>query len=74
MVNFYQVVQVAMKIDNFEIMSRERKIKRKFSIGGSSSGKRTKDSQVEPVHCTATKGRWQGPTMTSGSGEGTSTG
>ena len=69
-VNFYQLVQVAMKIEKSEIMSRERNLKRKFSRGGSFSGKRTRDSQVESVHSAATRGRWQGPTVASSSGRG----
>ena len=56
------------------MMSRERNLERKFSRGGSSSGKRTRDSQVEFVHSAATRGRRKGPTMTQGSNRGTSTG
>ena len=74
MVNFYQLVQVAMKIEKSEMMSRERKSERKFSRGSSPSDKRTRESQVESVHSSATRGRRQGPTMTPGSGRGTSTG
>ena len=72
-VNFYQLVQAAMKIKKFEMMSRERKSKRKFSKSSSFSGKRTRDSQVESVHSYATRGRRQGPMMIPGSGRGTST-
>ena len=71
-VNFYKLVQAAMKIEKFEMMSLERKIERKFSRGSSSSGKRTRESQVELVHSYATRGRRQGPTMTLGSSRGTS--
>ena len=71
-VDFYQLVQAAMKIEKFEIMSQKRKSERKFSRGISSSGKRTRKSQVESVHSLATRSRRQGPTMTSGSGRGTS--
>ena len=46
------------------MMSRERNLERKSSRGGSSLGKRTRDSQVESVHGFATRGRRQGPTMT----------
>ena len=46
------------------MMSRERKTERKFSKVSSSSGKRTRESQVEPVHGSTTRGRRQGPTMT----------
>ena len=62
-----------MKIEKSKMMSQERKSKRKFSKGSSSSGKRTIESQVESVHSSTTRGRRQGPIMTSGSGKGTST-
>ena len=65
------MVQAAMKIEKFEMMSRERKIERKFSSGSSSIGKRTGESQVESVH--SSRGRRQKPTMTLGFGRGTST-
>ena len=71
-VNFFQLVQAAMKIEKFEMMSKERKSKRKFSRGSSSLGKRTRESQVESVHSLVTRGRRQGPTMTLGSGKGIS--
>ena len=54
MVNFYQLVQAAMKIEKSEMMNRERNLGRKSSRGGSFSGKRTRDSQV---HSTAIRGR-----------------
>ena len=54
--------------------SQERKKEKKFLRGGSSSGKRPRESQVDLVHGSATKGRRQGPTMTQGSGRGISTG
>ena len=72
--NFYQLVQAAMKIEKSEMMSWERNLERKSSRGGSSSGKRTRESQVESVHGSATRGRRQGLTMTQGSSRGTSTG
>ena len=56
-VNFYQLVQAAMKIEKSEIMSQERNRERKFSQGSSSSCKRTRDSQIESVHGYATRGR-----------------
>ena len=71
--NFYQLVQTAMKIEKSEIMSQERNPERKFSKGSSSSGKRSRESQVESVHSSATRGRRQRPIMTSGSGRGNST-
>ena len=55
------------------MMSRERKTERKFSKGSSSPGKRTRESQVELVHSSATRGRRQGPTKTLGSFRGNST-
>ena len=67
-------MQVAMKFEKSEKMSHERNPERKFSRGGPSSGKRTREFQVESVHSSATRGRRQGPTMTPGSGKGTSTG
>ena len=73
-VNFYQLVQTAMNIEKSEMVSRERNRERKFSRGSSSSMKRTRDSQIESVHGNATRGRRQGPTMTSGFSRGTSTG
>ena len=39
------------------MMSRERKSERKFSRGSFSSGKRTRESQVESVHGSTTRGR-----------------
>ena len=72
-VNFYQLVQAAMKINKSEMMSRERNLERNPSGGGSSLGKKTRKSQVESVHGSATRGRRQGPTITQGFGRGTST-
>ena len=72
-VNFYQLVQAAMKIEKSEMMSHERKSERKFSRCSSSSGKIIRESKVESVHSSATRGRRQGPTMTPGSGRGIST-
>ena len=63
-----------MKIKKYEMVSQERNRERKFSRGSSLSGKRTRESHVELINGSATRGRRQGPTMTSGSGRGTSTG
>ena len=49
-VNFYQLVQVAMKIKKSEMKSQERNRDRKSSKGGSSFGKRTREFQVGSVH------------------------
>ena len=72
-VNFYQLVQTTIKIEKSEMKSQERKKEKKFLRGGSSSGKRPRESQVESVQGSATRGRRQGPTMTQSSGRGTST-
>ena len=62
--NFYQLVQVAMKIEKSEMKSHERNQERKFSKGSLSSCKRTRESQEDSVHGSTTRGRRQGPTMT----------
>ena len=63
-----------MKIEKSEMKNQERNRERKFSRGGSSSCKRTRESQVDSVHGLATRGKRQGPTVTQGSGRGISTG
>ena len=60
-----------MKIKKSEMMSLERITEKKFSTGGSSSGKRTRESQVESIHSSTTRGRRKGSTMTLGFGMGT---
>ena len=44
--------------------SQERKKEKKFSRGSSSSGKRPRESQVDPVQGSAKRDRRQGPTLT----------
>ena len=56
-VNFYHLVQATIKIEKSEIKSQERKKEKKFSRGGSSLGKRPRESQVDSVQGSATKGR-----------------
>ena len=74
-VNFYQLVQAAMKVEKSEASSRERFQKRKISRGASSSsGKRARESQDELVQGLATRGRRQGSTVVPSSGRGVSTG
>ena len=73
-VNFYQLVQAAMKIEKLEMKSQERNRERKFSRGGSSSGKRTRESQVDSVQGSTIRGRRQGLTKTQGSSRGISIG
>ena len=48
-VNFYQVVQAPIKIEKYKMKSKERKKEKKFTRGGSSSGKRPRESQVDSV-------------------------
>ena len=46
-VNFYQLVQAAMKVERLETKSKEKSQKKKFSKGASSSsGKRARDVQA----------------------------
>ena len=61
-----------MKIKKSKMKRQERNRERKFFRGGSSSGKRTRESQVDSVQGSATRGRRQGPTMTQGSDRGIS--
>ena len=63
-----------MKIEKSEMKNQEINRERKLSRGGSSSSKRTRKSQVDSVHGSATRGRRQGPTMTQDSGRGISIG
>ena len=49
-VNFYQLVQAAMKVERSEVSSKERFQKMKFSRGASSSsGERARESQAKSV-------------------------
>ena len=73
-VNFYQLVQAAMKIEKSEMKSKERNRERKFFRGGSSSSKRTRECKVDSVQGFSIRGRRQGPTMTQGFSRGISTG
>ena len=64
--NFYQLVQAAMKVEKSESSSRERFQKRKLSRGAASSlGKRGRESQTESVQGSAIRGRRQGSTVVS---------
>ena len=74
-VNFYQLVQEAMKVEKYEASSRERFQKRKLFRGASSSsGKRARESQTKLVHSSSTRGRRQGNTMVPSTGRGASVG
>ena len=72
--NFYQLVQVTMKVEKSEMSNRERNQKRKFTREGSSLGKRIRESQSELVYNSAARGRRQGLTVAPSSGRGTSIG
>ena len=63
-----------MRIEKSEMKSQERNRERKFLRGSSSSGKRTRESQVNLIHGSTTRGRRQGPTMAEGFGRGISIG
>ena len=66
-------MQAAIKIKKFEMKSQERKKEKRFLKGGSSSGKRLRESQVDLVQGSSTRGRRQLPTMAQDSNRGTST-
>ena len=71
--NFYQLVQAAMKVERLETSSKEKSQKKKFSKGASSSyAKRARDVQVESVQGSATRGRRHGGTTVSSAGRGAS--
>ena len=73
-VNFYQLVQAAMKVERLETSSKE-KSQKKFSKGASSSsGKRARGVQVESVQGSATRGRRQVSIAVSSAGRGASVG
>ena len=75
LLNFYQLVQAAMKVERLETSSKEKSQKKKFSKGASSSsGKRARDVQAESVQGSATRGRRQGGTTVSSAGRGASVG
>ena len=74
-VNFYQLVQAAMKVEKSEASSRERFQKRVLSREASSSlGKRARESQTKSVHSSSTRGRKQGNTGVPSIGKGASAG
>ena len=59
-VDFYQLVQAAMKVERLEMSSKERFQKKKFSRGASSSsGKRARESPAQSEYSSATRGRRQ---------------
>ena len=73
--NFYQLVQAAMKAEKSELSSRERFHKRNLSRRASSSlGKRGRESQTESMQGSAIRGRRQGSALVSSTGRGMSAG
>ena len=74
-VDFYQLVQVSMKVERLEMSSKERSQKKKFSRGASSSsGKRARESPAQSEHSAATRGRRQGSNVAPSTGRGASVG
>ena len=74
-VNFYRLVQAAMKVERLETSSKEKSQKKKFAKGASSSfGKRVRDVRVESVQGPSTRGRRQGGTTTPSTGRSASVG
>ena len=74
-VNFYQLVQAAMKVEILETSSKERSQKKKFSRGAlSSSRKIARESPAQSEYSSATRGRRQGSNVASSFGRGASVG
>ena len=74
-VDFYQLVQAAMKVERLELSSKERSQKKKFSRGASSSsGKKARESPAQSEYSSATRGRRQGSNVEPSTGRGASVG
>ena len=74
-VDFYKLIQVAMKVEILETSSKERSQKKKFSSGAlSSSGKRARESPSQSEYSSATRGRRQGSNVALSSGRAASVG
>ena len=74
-VNFYQLVQAAMKVERIETSNKERSQKKKFSRGASSSsGKRARESQAQSKYSFSTRGRMQGSNVAPSTSRGASVG
>ena len=74
-VNFYQLVQAAMKVERLETSSKERYQNKKFSRGASSSsGQRARESPAQSEYSSTTRGRRQGSNIAPSAGRGTSVG
>ena len=73
--NFYQLVQAAMKVERLETSNKERSQKKKFSRrASSSSGKRARESPAQSEYSSAMRGRRQGSNATPSLGRGASVG
>ena len=74
-VDFYQLVQAAMKVERLEMSRKERSQKKKFSRGASSSsGKRARESPAQSEYSSATRGRRKGSNVAPSIGRGASIG
>ena len=72
-VDFYQLVQAAMKVERLETSIKVRFQKKKFSRGASSSsGKRAREPPVQSEYSSATRGRRQRPNVARSTGRGAS--
>ena len=72
-VDFYQLVQAAMKVEKLETSSKEKFQKKKFSRGASSSsGKRARESPAQSEYSSATRGRRQRSNVARSTGRGAS--
>ena len=72
-VDFYQLVQAAMKVERLETSNKERFQKKKFSRGASSSsGKRARESAAQSEYSSATRGRRQRSNVARSTGRGAS--
>ena len=72
-VDFYQLVQTAMKVERLETSSKERFQKKKFSRGASSSlGKRARESPAPSEYSSATRGRRKRSNVARSTGRGAS--
>ena len=73
--DFYQLVQAAMKVDRLETSSKERSQKKNFSRGASSSSeKRAMDSPDQSEYSSNTRGRRQGSNVAPNTDRGASVG
>ena len=72
-VDFYQLVQAAMKVERLETSSKKRFQKKKFSKGASSSsGKRALESPAHSEYSSATRGKRQRSSIARSAGRGAS--